>query len=169
MYSKPIPLLVFAFSFLIAACDQKKAQQDFIPVIDEVHLLTDNEVAKLAGQIKELETSVGSQIVILIINSLEGESIDDFSFRTGNRMGIGRHQYKDGVLITVAYKDRQVKISVGKGLEQILTNEFCDQINREEFVPSFRQEKFYEGLNSGVVKIKTLIKENKNLIGVTSQ
>jgi len=78
-------------------------------------------------------------------------------------MGLGRQHDDDGVLITVALRNKQMRIEVGRGLERILTDEKAEQINLELIAPRFREEKFYEGLRAAAA-ITLLLGENKDRI-----
>ena len=163
MRHKMLYLLLFLGLFTIA-CGQKK-EKTVNRVVDNAHILTDEQISSLTEQIIDLEKSVGSQIVILTIESLEGEKMEDYSLRIANEWGIGRKDYDDGILITVSIQDRLMRIEVGYGLEKIIKDEIADQISREDMVPSFRTNDYYEGLYKAVNKIKALIKDNEDLVG----
>ena len=155
-------LFVFV-ELLVVACKQNR-DQIIYRVSDNARILNDNQKYDLTEQIKELEQSVGSQIAILIIESLEGEKIEAYSLRIAENWEIGRKDYDDGVLITVALQDRETRIEVGYGLEKIIKDEIAAQIIRENMIPNFRTENYYEGLRIAVDKIKTLIKGNRELV-----
>jgi uncharacterized protein len=155
---------IIFIALLSAACGKKEEHNIFF-VTDSAGILTVEQEARLTEQVSELEQSIGSQIAILTIESLRGEKIEDYSLRVANKWGLGRKDYDDGVLITVAPHDHQVRVEVGYGLEKILKDEVAAQIIREQMAPNFRSEKYYEGLNLAVEKIKTLIKDNKDLVG----
>lgn len=162
MRLKTFYLLIFIGLFTVA-CGQR--EQIIYRVANNAHILTDDQISNLTKQIKELEQSVGSQIAILIIESLEGEKIEAYSLRIAENWEIGRKDYDDGVLITVALHDRQTRIEVGYGLEKIIKDEIAAQIIREDMIPNFQTENYYEGLRIAVDKIKTLIKGNRELVG----
>ena len=163
MRLKTFYLLIF-IGLLAVACKQNR-DQIIYRVADNAHILTDDQKSNLIKQIKELEQSVGSQIAILIIESLEGEKIEAYSLRIAENWEIGRKDYDDGVLITIALHDRQTRIEVGYGLEKIIKDEIAAQIIRENMIPNFRTENYYEGLRIAVDKIKTLIKGNQEFVG----
>jgi len=163
MKLKILYILVFVGLFTFSCGQNKERKIDYVN--DRALILTEEQKSSLTDQIKELEKSIGSQIVILIIKSLEGEKIEDYSLRTANDWGIGRKDYDDGILITVSMYDRQMRIEVGYGLEKIIKDEIANRIIREDMAPKFRTENYYEGLYIAVDKIKTLIKDNKELVG----
>lgn len=157
--------IVSLFGLSIISCGQATEQSPRFYVNDRVYLLNQEQKGKLETEIKELQDSIGSQISILIIETLKGEKIEDYSLKVAEEWGIGRKNYNDGVLITVVVSDRQMRIEVGTGLEKILRDEITAKILREEMIPNFKQEKYYEGLSSAIRQIKSLLKDNKDLIG----
>lgn len=165
-----ILLLVFAFF----GCQNKAENKTDVDnlqeitedrVFDQVGILSDSEKKSLTSLIQELEKKIGSQIVVLIIDSLNGERIEDFSIRTAEAMKIGRSKYNDGVLILQSFKDRELRIEVGLGLEKILRDEIVARIVRDMMAPKFKEAKYYEGLHRAVAEIKDLIERNKDFVG----
>lgn len=158
-----IPFLFVLLLFIAACGNPEKANTDSIR--DSVNVLTTRQLEDLRKQIDELKDSVGSEIRILIINSLRGEKIEDYSLRTARALEIGRPVFNDGILITVAINDRQMRIEVGTGLEGIITNEIAGEIIQQKMTPDFREAKYYEGLSKAVQQLKTLIHANAERIG----
>lgn len=154
------------FSVLVlTACSQDK-ENTFQYVTDSVSLLVADEYAGLTRQLRDFRDSTGSQMAILIVDSLYGETIEEYSLRTANTWGLGRAEQDDGILITVARGERSVRIEVGLGLELIIKDEIAARILREDVIPQFQQEKFYDGLRAAVVRIERLIRDNPQLVGV---
>ena len=133
-------------------------------VMDGANLLTAEEETRLFRIVQELERKVGSQLAIITIDSLNGVAIEEYSLDKLNEMSLGRDQYYDGVLITVALRNKEMRIEVGWGLERILTNEKAERINLKLMAPRFREKKFYEGLRAAAGAITLLIEENKDRI-----
>lgn len=134
-------------------------------IFDEPSLLSEEQEQNLFKLIQELEDSIGSQIAIIIVDTLSGEKIEGFAIRKVKELDLGRDVINDGLLIAIAYKDREMRIEVGFGLEKIIKDEIAAQIIEEQMVPKFREQKYYEGIYAAVVSVKRLIEEKKQLIG----
>lgn len=80
-------------------------------------------------------------------------------------LGLGRPTYNDGILITIAFKDRMARIEVGTGLENIIKDEIAAEIIREELAPKFREENYGQGLFLVVEEISRLIRDNSHRVG----
>jgi uncharacterized protein len=93
-----------------------------------------------------------------MIQSLEGESLEDVSHTIAEKNKIGRKGKDNGVLLFIAKSDRKIRIEVGYGLEGALTDAVSSQIIRKEIAPSFRNNNYYEGINKGTDAIISVTK-----------
>jgi len=119
-------------------------------VTDLAGLLTREEIAGLEEKLKGFEVSDSTQIAILIIPSLEGEVLEDFSGRVAEAWRLGQKGRDNGVLLFTAMRERQVRIEVGYGLEATLTDARSRRIIENEIVPNFRNQQYYQGVEAGV-------------------
>lgn len=169
MNSRRIQFL-FAFLIFAAGCGTKDSiDSSSVFIRDSVQVLTQRQSDDLAKQIKSLEDSTGSQIGIVIIKTLRGEPIEQYSLRLANDIELGRKDFDDGILITVVVDDQQMRIEVGIGLENIIQDEIAAEIIRDDMVPDFRKAKYFEGLSKAVQRISDLIKNNRDKIGQRPQ
>jgi uncharacterized membrane protein YgcG len=170
---KALPLfwvVTTLLAFCIMGCATKQSEpevQERQPILDFAHLLTASQRDSISNVIKNLEQSVGAQIAVLIVDSLGDESIEKFSLARAQELKLGRAAYDDGILLTIAMRDRQSRIEVGTGLENIIKDDIAAQILREEMSPHFRNENYGRGIYVGVSKLSTLIEANKDLVGTT--
>lgn len=159
----------FVFFLGLASCTSLKPetpqQNQAFWVMDSADILTTTQEDSIAGLAKALADDIGSQIAVLTINTLAGERIEDYSLRTANALRLGRVTHDDGILITVAYHDRSVRIEVGEGLEKIIKDEVAARVIAEDMVPDFQQDNFAMGLYRAVTTISDLIRDNKDLVG----
>lgn len=111
---------------------------------DEAHVLSPGFVSQLEQILKAHEDSTSNQIAILIIPTLDGYPIEDYTLKVAEAWKLGKKGNDNGVLLFVAINDRKVRIEVGYGLEGPLPDAVCNQIIRNEMAPYFRQDN-YEG------------------------
>jgi uncharacterized protein len=98
----------------------------------------------------ELERSDSTQIVVLTIKSLEGDSLEDFSMRVAEKWKIGQKGNDNGAILIVSKNDRKIRIEVGYGLEGSLTDLTSGRIIRNVIVPYFKRGDFDAGVSNGV-------------------
>jgi len=78
--------------------------------------------SRIETLLKDLEEKDSTQVVVLTVPSLAGDSLEDFSMRVAERWKIGRKGLDNGAILVIARDDRKVRIEVGYGLEGRLTD-----------------------------------------------
>lgn len=126
-------------------------------VVDHAGVLMRDEATTLERTLQRIEAETSNQIVILLVPSLGGESIEDFGIRVARAWALGQKGRDNGVLILVAVEDRQMRIEVGYSLEGALTDAQSSYIIRNIIAPSFRDGRYAEGLVRGVDAVAAAI------------
>ena len=112
--------------------------------------LTQSELNSLESKLQTFYDSTSTQIVFLMIPSLDGGSLEEYSYEVAARNKIGTKENNNGALFLVVKNDRQLRIEVGYGLEGVLTDATSSYIIRREVVPSFKNDNYFEGINLGI-------------------
>ncbi len=145
----------FVFTLVIVICSALTAAETKIPkleqrVSDFTNTLSFQEWQQLDHLLKSFEDSTSTQIVVLMINSLEGESVEEYANKVFTENKIGQAKKDNGVLLMIAKQDHAMKIEVGYGLEGVLTDAIASQIVREEIIPLFKADNYFGGIATGV-------------------
>lgn len=119
-------------------------------VLDQAGLLPPAEEAALDAQLREYSARTGRSIVVATVNSLEGETIEMYAVRLFEAWGIGGKESDQGLLLLVAPNERKVRIEVGYGLHQYVTDALSGRIIRGEIAPRFKQGDMAGGIGAGV-------------------
>ena len=127
-------------------------------VNDHAGMLSPDAERRIETLLKELEEKDSTQVAVLTVPSLDGDSIEDFSIRVAERWKIGRKGFDNGVILVVARDDRKVRIEVGYGLEGRLTDLTAGRIIRDRVVPEFRAGRFDQGVLNGVTAIAEVVR-----------
>jgi uncharacterized protein len=125
------------------------------PVVDRAGLLPPADQRRLEALARAARGSAGTgvQLQYLVVPSLEGEPIEDFSIRVAEAWKLGTREADNGVLVTVAVQDRAVRIEVGGGLEGGLTDAQSSRIVRGTIVPAFQAGRYGDGLYDAGVQV----------------
>lgn len=154
---RPLPLLrplaTAALSGLLLAAVPAAAQS--FPkltgrVVDQADIIPATEEADLNVQLEQLEKTTGHQLVVATVNDLEGNDISDYGYRLGREWKIGGKENNDGVVFLIAPNERRMNISVGYGLEPMLTDALSGRIIRDIVTPKFKAGDMPGGIQDGV-------------------
>lgn len=150
-------LLLFAQTS--SAQERDKPQTWDHRVKDEAGVLSSETLAALESLLISHEDSTSNQIAILIIKSLDGKVLEQYSMQVAHdELQLGSKNNDNGVLLLIAIDDHKMRIEVGKGLEGALTDALCSRIIRNEIAPAFRQENYDAGVMAGTQAIIQAIK-----------
>src|SRR5215217_1481900 len=115
-------------------------------VNDLAQTMSADQVHLLEMKLRAFNDSTSNQVAIVTIKSIGTYEIADYSFKLGNKWGIGSSK-NNGVLIIAAMQEHKIWIAVGRGLEGALPDITAGQIVNREIKPLFREEKYYEGFD----------------------
>jgi len=132
---------------------QKQVPQIEQRVNDFTNTLSFTEWKSLETMLKRFEDTTSTQVAVVMVDTLNGESIEDYAVNVFQKNKIGQAKKDNGVLLVVSKQDHKVKIEVGYGLEGVLTDVVCEQIIDKEIIPQFKDANFYGGILTGVTSI----------------
>jgi uncharacterized protein len=167
------------FFFLVLFYSVSFAQPEVPPLKnwanDFTETLSFSELQQLNFQLKTYEDTTTNQLVSLMIPTLDGYPLEEFSHEVAEKNKIGMKEKSNGVLLLVVKNDRKMRIEVGYGLEGVLPDALANSIIRNEMVPHFKKDEYYAGITSGINAIisaiggeyKANFKEKSDGIGFT--
>ncbi|MBE6349877.1 MAG: hypothetical protein E7062_03885 [Spirochaetaceae bacterium] len=148
----------FAFSLTVPAMNG--------PVNDLANLLSQEEREQAFTLLQNLNDTTGIQIALLTIPTLQGEDLEEFSLSVAESWKLGQEDKDTGALLFIALAERSIRIEVGYGLEDSLTDMQCGKIIREIMVPEFQQSRYSQGIIQalqtmvGIASGEIVIEEN---------
>jgi len=119
-------------------------------VNDYAGILSDSTRNSLTETLKEHEIRTTNQLVILTLQSLEGENIEDYANKVFNEWKLGQKDKDNGILMIVVPDERRMRIEVGYGLEGILTDLEAAAIISKIMAPAFREGDYDGGISEGI-------------------
>ncbi|MCW5198154.1 TPM domain-containing protein [Desulfobulbus sp. F4] len=82
-------------------------------VVDLANIIEPALEAQLVSALRELEEKTTAQMVVLTVSSLDGETIETVSLRTFMQWKLGQKGKDNGLLLTVALKERKYRFEAG--------------------------------------------------------
>ena len=131
---KTIFVLLF---ILLAFCTALKAQLPSPPnpprlVNDYTGTLNASQISTLEHKLVAYNDSTSTQILVLLIDDLQGYSIEQYAIEIGHSWGVGQKGKNNGAVILVKPKKGsergQVNISPGYGMEEFVTDATAKRI-----------------------------------------
>lgn len=126
-------------------------------VTDLTGTLSAARIAELDRQLAAFEAKKGAQIAVLMLPTVQPETIEQYAVRAFEQWKLGRKRIDDGVLLVIAKDDRKLRIEVGYGLEGALTDATAKRIISDDIVPQFKRGDFGAGVAAGVSRIMAVI------------
>ena len=128
-------------------------------VTDSAGMLGGTEADLLNSKLADFEQSSGAQFIVYTFESLDGESMEDFTIRCVEAWKVGQKKYDNGLVLFVFEQEQKTRIEVGYGLEGTITDAFSSRVLREFIAPRFEQRDYAGGLNAAadaiINKIRT--------------
>ena len=104
-------------------------------VSDFAHVVDSSSRARLEAYGARVEQATGVQMAIVVLDTLDGQPIEDVSNTLFRKWGVGKKGKDEGIMLLVAIKDHRDRIEVGYGLEPILPDGFAGSVLRESRPP----------------------------------
>ncbi len=153
-----VPVMIFFISFFFIgfhgiAADKQYPDKPNPPrlVNDFAHLLSEGEVNQLEHKLDDFANTTSNQITVVTISNLGGIDINEYSVHVFNDWGLGEKGKNNGILILITLDDgygkRRAFITVGNGLQGVLTDAKTGQIVRNEMLPAFKDKQYLKGLS----------------------
>jgi len=130
-----------------------------IRVQDRANIIPATDEIALARESEALEKATTDELVVVTVPTLNGADITTYSTALGTKLGLGQADKDNGVLVVVAPKERQVRVTVGTGLEGLLTNQRSAAIVRD-MVPLFRKSDAPRAIKTGVREIDAILRSD---------
>lgn len=139
-----ILLATLLFSTVAYAAEIPAATDEFY-VNDFADVFTAEEEERLLDNAVTLaEESDGIQVVVTTVESLDGDSVENYAVEMYNQYEIGKDDM--GLLILLSTGDRQIRVEVGRAMEAYINDSKAGRFMDEYAIPYLSENKFNEGL-----------------------
>lgn len=149
-----------AIGSMYAKADEQKIEQNYVVQNPSSEILSKSEVEDLNNMLtqfaestdKKTGKSVETQYVVYVTDSLNGDSIEDYSQRKFNELQVGGKEHNKGIMFVIAIDDREYRVQLGDGW----ANEYLDEDNIKDYAfndsltDMLRNGNYYGGIKSVV-------------------
>lgn len=149
---------ILAFSLMLAFFVTAVRSQEFPEpmqpprlVNDFTNLFDQSFTGSLEQKLLDFNNQTSTQIYVVTVPTLYGYDPSDYTTRLAEKWGVGVRDKDNGVMILIKPKTTdekgQVYISVGYGLEGVLTDLQANQIVTMDILPQFREGNYAGGID----------------------
>lgn len=156
-------IILFSLLFLsFVKADVISPTSEFY-VNDYASVLSEETKTHIINTNIELEKKTGAQVVVVTINSLDGQSLETYSTKLFREFGIGDKEKNNGLLILLVVNDRKSRIEVGYGLEGALPDGKTGRIQDEYMLPYYSNNDWDSGIKNGFDACLSVIMNEYNI------
>jgi uncharacterized protein len=128
--------------------------------------LSAQEEAQLEKKLEDFANQTSNQIVIVIIDDIAGLEAYDFATRLGQKWGVGQSKADNGIVILIkptgGKGQRKYFIAPGYGLQGVIPDLTCRQIEESELIPNLKSGNYFEALDKTTDVLMALAKGEYN-------
>ncbi len=151
-------ILLLSLIILFSAGCTKKDQMPESParegwITDLAGILPQADNDRLSAPLAAFEKETCHQIFVVIVPSLAGESIAEFSQRTATAWDLGQKGYGNGILLSIAMQEGSLRLETASAFDWFIEQGVSDRVLKEVMVPYFKEKKFVEGIEQGLLEI----------------
>lgn len=127
-------------------------------VTDCCQFLTSEERETIDTALSGFQQETSTQVAVAVVQSLEGDSVENYANELFRTWGIGEKSKNNGVLLLFALDERKIRIEVGYGLEGVLPDALAGRIIDDEITPLMKQSRYAEAVTNGTNAIMLAVK-----------
>ncbi len=129
-------------------------------VNDFTGTLSPAEVNRLEQKLVRFNDTTSTQIVVVLVNTLNGYDAAQFADLLGEKWGVGHKGKDNGIVVLIKPKRGNEKgeafISTGYGLEGAVPDVVAKRIVADEMIPYFKENRYFEGIDKGTSTLMAL-------------
>lgn len=129
-------------------------------ITDASNLLSDSAEQYIDSILISLEDSLGYQIALVNLDSIGDHNMRIFGTDLFNLWEIGQEGNDNGLLIFNVMNIRRIEFITGYGMESVLTDWQCQEIQQVEMVPNYKNGDYELGILNGIKATVDVLQEN---------
>ena len=120
-------------------------------------ILSRDAVARIDSLCYSLRERGIAEVVVVAVDDIKPRDMFSFSQQLFTSWGVGDDKLDNGLGILLVKDMREVRFHTGYGLEGVLTDAMCVQIQQDYMLPSFRDGDYSRGMVLGVEAVDGLL------------
>lgn len=117
------------------------------PVVDQAGVLSAQASTSISTKLREHREATGVQLAVLIVETTDGISIDDYAQQVTKQWRGGSKERDDGAVFVLAVKDRTMRLELGYGLEALIPDSTASAL-LQALRPALREANYDAAVSS---------------------
>lgn len=138
-------------------------------VTDQAGVLSAEAITRADSILGDIWRRTGAEPVAVIIDSTDGDDIDDYATRLFDIWRIGKKDRDNGLLLLISMGDRRAVIRTGYGVEGILPDVACTRLIRREMTPRFKEGDYDGGVLATLQSVREVMTSDEARAELTSE
>lgn len=147
-------------------CIPAKPSDDKELVFDKANFIPDGYERQLNKKLVEFGRSTSNQFVVIAVDDLCGWSLNQYSYKLGDKWGLGQEDEDNGLILLIKPKNSngkgEVYIAPGRGLEGAIPDLLAHRIIQNDIIPEFKKGNYQQGIDAGINKLMAIAKGEYN-------
>lgn len=104
----------------LCGCEPKEKQlnpTELFYINDFADVINETQETELLNKAIALDEATTAQVVVVTVDSLNGETPEEFALNLGRAWGVGDEEKDNGIVVLLSVEEREIRIEVGYGLE----------------------------------------------------
>jgi len=153
--------IVYTALFFLACVAARAQVPDLQPtgfINDYAGVMSPQMKQQLEGLATELQQKTDAEVAVAIVQTLDGESVENYANILGEKWGVGDQEDR-GALLLLAIEERALRLEVGYGLEPIITDGRSGEI-LDQMTPHLRRGDYDNAIAVGVLGVAQIIAQD---------
>lgn len=118
---------------------------------------TEAEINRICLELRQKQLA---EVVVLVLDRVDENSLDMFAHKVLNLWGVGQKGKDNGLVISVVRTQRDIQFETGYGLEGVLPDALCKRIQQAYMVGPLGAGDFNKGVLDGVRTVYNVLTDN---------
>jgi uncharacterized protein len=156
IYLQKIFSILSLFLFIIIQTDPGYLRSQDLPspperrVTDFADVLAEADEYRLDSILRTYEDTTSNQLIVAIFQNAQGFAVEDFTIRLAEKWLVGQKERDNGIILAIFMDERKIRVEVGYGLEDMVTDAVAIQIAQNVISPEFKNGNYRTGIFEGV-------------------
>jgi uncharacterized protein len=144
------------FAIDIATLKPQGYLSDFASVVDPQ---SKSDIESFCARV---EKATGVQMAFVTLDSLDGESLEDFTNDLYRRWGVGQKGKDEGLMLLLIVRDRRSRLEIGRGLEEHIPDGMAGLLLRD-MRPFLQQNRYGDAMMTAAQSLADRIAQRKGV------